>query len=81
LDIFSGDIIKGDGPTAVNSKLKWFLSGPVQGNTSVTMSLLTCLTPTLESDELVESLQHFWETELLGITKTASEEQKFDKII
>ena len=65
----------------MNSRLGWLLSGPVQGNSSVTPSLLTRLTPTQESDELADSLQHFWETESLGITESASKEQEFDKII
>ena len=80
-DIVSGEIIRGDGPTAVNSKLGWLLSGPAQGSTLCTTSLLTHVTPTQESDELVSSLQRFWETESLGIMESASEEQTFDKII
>jgi len=80
-DIILGDVIEGDDLTAVNSRLGWLLSGPVQGNSSVTPSLLTHLAPTQENDELVDSLQCFWETESLGITESASEEQELDKIM
>jgi len=60
---------------------RWLLSGPIQGDSSVTPSLLTRLTPAQESDELVDSLQRFWETESLGIIESVLEEPEFDKII
>ena len=33
-DIMIGDIVSGDGPTAISSKLGWLLSGPVKGATT-----------------------------------------------
>ena len=71
----SGDSIKGDqGPTAVNSKFVWLLSGPMydQSSSSVVSSNLIIsggVNSMLEvqDDELVESLKKFWESESIGI--------------
>ncbi|XP_068690987.1 uncharacterized protein [Montipora foliosa] len=74
-DFVSGDSIKGDqGLTAVNSKFGWLLSGPMsdQSSSSVVSSNLIISggdSSMLEEqdDELVESLENFWESESVGI--------------
>ncbi|XP_068697018.1 uncharacterized protein [Montipora foliosa] len=74
-DFVSGDSIKGDqGPTAVNSKFGWLLSGPMydESSSSVVSSNLIIsggVSSMLgeQDDELVESLKKFWESESVGI--------------
>ena len=74
-DFVSEDSIKGDqGPTAVNSKFRWLLSGPMYDQASsivVSSNLIISggVNSTLEEqdDELVESLKKFWELESVRI--------------
>jgi len=84
-DIVMEDIIRGEGPTAVHSKLGWLLSGPTNGDTPVISSFVLQgfkSSPTQKGrDELLDSLQRFCETESLGITELIPEEMEFDKII
>jgi len=84
-DIVTGDIIRGEGPIAVHSKLGWLLSGPTYGDAPVISNLALQglkLSPTQKGrDELLDSLQRFWETESLGVTEPISEELEFDTII
>jgi hypothetical protein len=82
-DIVTGDVIHGrNGPTAVNSKLGWLLSGWSKQPSSVdsTVSNLILAGERLDSsntitdhDELVSSLRRFWETESIGIDSSESE--------
>lgn len=59
-------VIRGDGPTAVKSKLGYLLSGPMPANCSQTthhiMNVLTCRQPD------VHALERFWEIESAGTT-------------
>lgn len=74
-DFVTGDSIKGEhGPTAVDSKFGWLLSGPTHDRSSsnvVTSNLIISGECNSmfggQDDELVESLKKFWETENTGI--------------
>jgi len=75
-DFVTGETRRGDeGPIAVNSKLGWLLSGPVNGTLDrsyVTHSNLIikghdALSARNEDDVLTNTLKDFWETEAMGI--------------
>ena len=77
-DIVTGESIRGEfGPTAINSKFGWLLSGPtdeqhVHENSNVVWNLIISGEPLLneanEVDEITNMLKLFWETESIGIT-------------
>ena len=77
-----GGIIQGKrGPTAINSKLGWLLSGPTPGsirnsttvsNVIVTGGVLEA-TSSSDNEELTTVLRRFWDTEALGIQETPNE--------
>ncbi|XP_063446844.1 uncharacterized protein LOC134726374 [Mytilus trossulus] len=72
-DIVGDRVIRGSGPTAVQSKVGYLLSGPIQLNTNSnnqsTSSIMNILTP----HRLEECERHkFWEIESIG-TETDSE--------
>ena len=73
-DIVIGDIVSGDGPTAISSKLGWLLSGPVKGATTdnyvVSNLIVSGELPMRETDEVTEIMQRFWETESIEIEDT-----------
>ena len=69
------EIVRGDfGPTAINSKFGWILSGPtepaIDSRKTVTNLNIsgnsTCLFDDAQ-DPLVETLKQFWKTESIGI--------------
>ena len=74
---FSSAQIRGNsGPTAINSKFGWLLSGPTNvscsPNESNTVSNLIisggpCFNEANDKDEIVDMLKTFWETESTGI--------------
>ncbi len=76
--IVTGEVVRGDdgrGPTAVNSKLGWLLSGPIDGtiglaatHTNLIISSQTeCLGESSNDDGLTGTLKKFWETDAIGI--------------
>ena len=77
-----GGIVQGKkGPTAINSKLGWLLSGPTPGsihnstivsNVIVTGGVLEA-TSSSDNEELTTVLRRFWDTEALGIQETPNE--------
>ncbi|XP_063442540.1 uncharacterized protein LOC134722839 [Mytilus trossulus] len=72
-DIVGDRVIRGSGPTAVQSKVGYLLSGPIQLNSNInnqsTSSIMNILTPhRLEECEI----HKFWEIESIG-TETDSE--------
>lgn len=73
-DIVIGDIVSGDGPTAISNKLGCLLSGPVKGATTdnyvVSNLIVFGELPMRETDEVTEIMQRFWETESIGIEDT-----------
>ena len=80
-NIVIGDIVSGDGPTAISSKLGWLLSGPVKGATTdnyvVSNLIVSGELPMRETDEVTEIMQRFWETESIGIEETLKCQQAF----
>ena len=77
-DVVTGETLRGDsGPTAVNSKLGWLLSGPLDdvtttavdtyvSNLIISGDIEKCHRLT-QNDELKSTLKRFWETESIGI--------------
>ena len=76
-DIVTGESIRGNfGPTAINSKFGWLLSGPTNipsstNDSNVVSNLIISGEPFLneanDNDEIVSMLKTFWETESAGI--------------
>ena len=76
-DIVTGESIRGEfGPTAINSKFGWLLSGPtgeqyVHANSNVVSNLVISGEPVLNEanqvDEITNLLKQFWETKSIGI--------------
>ena len=77
-DIVTGESIRGEfGPTAINSKFGWLLSGPtekqyVRGISDLVSHLIISSKPlpneANEADEITNMLKMYWETESIGIT-------------
>ena len=76
--IATGQVKRGqNGPTAIETRLGWVLSGPVNGLLQEKSALInvvnTCFTHLLKIEtycdevSLDQSLQRFWELESLGI--------------
>ena len=76
--LVSGKVVRGDdGPTAIQTKLGWVLSGPTNGavqndqqqNNLVTMHVLKTATKPVDitNESLDGSLQRFWDLESLGV--------------
>ena len=71
--LVTGEIIRGQaGPVAVNTKLGWVLSGPVNsnivdGNIVTVLTVHTLHIGTIPDEQLDKTLQAFWELESLGI--------------
>ena len=80
--VVNGEAVRGEtGPTAVNSKLGWLLSGPVGKGSSDHVNSHLVITGefnpffgTNEHDELVNTVKKFWETESIGIKELLNEE-------
>ena len=90
--IVTGEVIKGESrPTAMNTKLGWVLSGPVESSTvkheSVTnlacTHVLKCAAnPLIDGAGLDNEMKKFWELESLGIQpQEASVYEKFTNTI
>ena len=70
---------EGQGPVAINSKLGWLLSGPLNvfnsGNLTVCNVIVSgdCKdSKSTDTDQLVGLLKKFWEVEAIGITNDSS---------
>ena len=85
-EFIEGETIRGHaGPTAVNSKFGWLLSGPVKKTTNCTSSKVVSnlvvsgfnavphdIVP--ENDEMLNyTLKRFWETEAIGIKESTTD--------
>ena len=75
-EVVTGRIIRGaSGPAAVETRLGWVLSGPVEGVAQESTAINFVSTHTLrvdaftEQQSLEEGLRRFWELESLGILK------------
>ena len=85
--VVTRETIVGDtGPVAVSSRLRWLLSGPSDssGSVSFTHSNVIVHSDNLvrvsESDDIVNVLKHFWDTESIGIlddTQIQAEDNHF----
>ena len=82
-DFVTGDTVRGEfGPTAINSKFGWLVSGPTAKcvtNDDITVSNLiisgNCSNMhEISQDPLVDILKQFWETETIGIEHSVPKE-------
>ena len=89
--LVSGKVVRGDdGPTAIQTKLGWVLSGPTNGavqndqqqNNLVTMHVLKTATKPVDItiESLDGSLQRFWDLKSLGV-RPRSVYEKFEERI
>ena len=89
-DIVTGESIRGNfGPTAINSKFGWLLSGPTNipsstNDSNVVSNLIISGEPFLneanDNDEIVSMLKTFWETESAGIVDDSMCERQVPNI-
>ena len=85
-DFVTNEIVRGDfGPTAINSKFGWLLSGPAEfatsSETTVTNLIISGNSNGLfdhTQDPLIDTLKQFWETESIGIKGELECEQSSD---
>ena len=84
-EIVTGEVVRGDsGPVAINTKLGWILSGPVELSQITSVSLTTSHVMRINglTEEIEENLQSFWELESLGINKREDPvQEQFDEKI
>ena len=74
-DLVTNEIVRGDfGPTAINSKFGWLLSGPTEFATSSELTVTNLIISGNNNglydpaqDPLIGTLKQFWETESIGI--------------
>ena len=82
-NLVTGEVVRGEsGPTAMNTKLGWVLSGPVEGGPEESTSsvnlvcsthVLKCVTLPAYSNQILENeLKKFWELQSLGIQPNES---------
>lgn len=79
--LVTGEIIKGDGPMAMNSKFGWLLSGPViQAEQPKEIIETHCyrieIKPAQDDETLNEILPRFWELDSLGIVDSPKVEDE-----
>lgn len=79
-DIVQDKVIRGNGPTAVNSKIGYLLSGPVpaKGNNNMSTSMMNILV--CHKEEEID-LEKFWKLESLGIDTKEQNDPKLNDII
>lgn len=80
-NIFQDNVVRGNGPTAVQSKLGYLLSGPARGYASIpskptptSTSMMNVLT---SHDREEIKLERFWEIESLGIDKNETADNNY----
>ncbi len=78
-DIVENEIIRGDGPTAVKSKLGYLLSGPIHNNTSRDSNERICNVITSHVPDET-ALERFWSLESMGITSSISDPKFADTL-
>jgi hypothetical protein len=66
-DIVQNKIIRGKGPTAVQSRLGYFLSGPMSNSTGYTTSA-SMLNILIQHKNAEYDLERFWKLESMGVT-------------
>ena len=75
-DLVGDHIIRGDGPTAMSSKLGYLLSGPVPARTNPN-ALVNMLHVTPGHEEEENNLLKFWQIEDTAITLEEDSSQQF----
>ena len=76
-DLVEDHVVRGNGPTAMKSKLGYLLSGPVHvqpDDSRATEHILNVLATPLPAD----MLERFWSLESMGISKTSDDMDKTD---
>lgn len=78
-DIVEDHVIRGNGPTAVRSKLGYLLSGPVNTTNPSPAKHLVCniMTSHVREDAAIE---RFWTLESMGIQHDIKDQQKLDSL-
>ena len=71
-DIVGNRVIRGDGPTAVQSKIGYLLSGPLPTPTTETST--DCIMNIITSPPDMYDLEHFWKLDTLGILSEKDDE-------
>ena len=71
-DIVGNIVIRGDGPTAVQSKIGYLLSGPLP--TPTTETATDCIMNIITSPPDMYDLERFWKLETLGIQSEKDDE-------
>ena len=71
-DIVGNRVIRGDGPTAVQSKIGYLLSGPLP--TPTTETATDCIMNIITSPPDMYDLERFWKLETLGIQSEKDDE-------
>lgn len=66
-DIIGDKIVRGDGPTAVESKLGYLLSGPAPPASGQFLTSTSSVTMLLTTPNEF-NLEHFWDLESIGVT-------------
>ena len=70
-EIVQDEIIRGDGPTAVSSRIGYLLSGPVTHTQSSASSVLLNIISSHQQEE--RFVENFWKLESLGISSSESD--------
>ena len=73
-DLVGNRTVRGKGPTAVESKLGYLLSGPVNGKTSTSFAATSMMHVMLSHREEECDLEKFWEIEHIGAEVTQKPE-------
>ena len=70
-DIVGDNIVRGDGPTVVKSKLGYLLSGPALWASFINNRTIPQHVMMLTTTPNEFSLEHFWDLESVGVTSTS----------
>ncbi|XP_060598916.1 uncharacterized protein LOC132752597 [Ruditapes philippinarum] len=80
-DVVQDEVIRGDGPTAILSKIGYLLSGPLKtgtliNSTSIPVSMMNVIT--MKTQDVV-NLEKFWEVESIGVEQKPNQQLNFEK--
>ncbi|XP_060566632.1 uncharacterized protein LOC132725515 [Ruditapes philippinarum] len=80
-DVIQDQVIRGDGPTAILSKIGYLLSGPLKtgtliNSTSIPVSMMNVIT--MKTQDVV-NLEKFWEVESIGVELKPNQQLNFEK--
>ncbi|XP_052227388.1 uncharacterized protein LOC127842105 [Dreissena polymorpha] len=80
-DLVEDTVIRGNGPTAVKSKLGYLLSGPVHtGTTSKTTGKSHMMNVIATRPPNASILERFWKLESMGVTSDGQDQKELDYI-